>query len=287
MKVKWLIESLLWEDDSEEKLINSLKKSNTEYYMVTPEEAYKGLEKYGNKEECVYFYGSLETARTVVREKRWIPGVFYTAKSYYCSTYYPYFGDFLLNSDNYGLYPFGDLNRIKYHLYRNFGEDDAIFIRPNDGKKSFTGKLVKKEEYDKDIEGFGFYGMGNEELVLVSTPKNVVNEWRFFIAEGKVITGSLYKENGKTIRKSEIKKEAEELASKVCGMYIPDSVWTLDICETEQGNFYVLEIGCASCSGLYACDTDKIVETINKVATKEYYDYLSECFEKIESHIFK
>ena len=103
----------------------------------------------------------------------------------------------------------------------------------------------------------------------MSAPKNIAKEWRFFVADGKVITGSLYKKGIEPC----VEGDAIEFAGKVAGLYSPDRVWSLDVCMTESGNYYVLEIGCMSCSGIYACDTDKLVEVATHEAIKEFQEY--------------
>ena len=272
-EVKWIIEGELWDDGSTERLKVSLAKIGVPCIEISPENARNGMKSLGEKEECIIFYGSLETAKEVLMKKPWIPGAFYTPKNYNCSRYYPVFGKYLLNADRYAIYPYGDLIRMKDVIFAFFSEDRALFIRPDDGEKSFTGRLILKENYEKDVEYCGFYGVSPHTMVVVSAPKNIVSEWRFFVAEGKVITGSQYRQGSLVIYSPDVEEGAMALADETAGLYSPDGVWALDICKTQSGNYYVLEIGCMSCAGLYACDTDKLVETATKIAIKEYKSY--------------
>jgi hypothetical protein len=52
--------------------------------------------------------------------------------------------------------------------------------------------------------------------------------------------------------------------------YNPDRAWTLDICMTEHGNFYVLEVGCFSCAGLYAMNFETVVREISRIALEDW-----------------
>lgn len=51
--------------------------------------------------------------------------------------------------------------------------------------------------------------------------------------------------------------------------FTTDRVLTLDICQT-QDDLKVLEVNAFSTSGLYACDKDRIVEEVSKVAQDEH-----------------
>ena len=272
-EVKWILEDYLWEDGSIERFEASLKKIGCRCIKFSPEDSRNGrisIDGVPDREDCVVFYGSLETAKNVIKTRPWIPGAFYTPENYRCCKYYPVFGKYLLNGDRYGIYPYGELLRMKDLIFEAFGEDRAIFIRPDDGEKSFTGQLILKENYEKDVGFCGFYGINPEALVVVSAPKNIVAEWRFFIGEGKVIAGSLYKNWSGSVRVPEVEEGARAFADSVCGLYSPDGMWVLDICKVASRNYYVLEIGCMSCAGIYACDTDKIAEVATRVAIKEF-----------------
>lgn len=271
--VKWVLEGDLWEDGTTEALSAALKKAGIDFVVVSAEAARNGLKSLGDKEECILFYGSLETATQVVSLKNWLPGNFYTPLNYNCTKYYPVFGNLLLNARNYGFYPYGDLLRIKDMLFDNYSIDNAIFIRPNDGAKSFTGKLILKENFEKDVEYCGFYGISPHKLVVVSEPANIEDEWRFFICDHKVVTGSQYKKGSNVVRIPQVPQEAIDFAGEAAKLYNPDGVWSLDVCHTKAGNYWVLEIGCMSCSGLYACDIDKLVEVASKKAIQEYEEY--------------
>lgn len=272
--IKWVMEGMLWGDGTTEQFEETFRKRNINYAIVPPEEARNGFDKLGNEEECVIFYGSLETAKLIRETKKWIPGVFYDKKAYDCSSYYPHLGKHLLNGNKYAFFPYGELHRMKDFLYAVFGEEDTIFIRPDNGSKEFTGKIVYKERFEKEIEIAGFYGISSNFMVLVSSPKNIQKEWRFFIVDGQVVTGSLYKDGYNKVKLPVYDDGALELAKKVgIGSYQPDRAWVLDICQTQVGNYYVLEIGCFSCSGIYGADIDKIVQSVSKTAIKEYEEY--------------
>jgi len=59
-------------------------------------------------------------------------------------------------------------------------------------------------------------------------------------------------------------------ACEVAGKYSPDRAWCVDVCRTRAGNYYLLEIGCFSCAGLYECDLSAVVSEVSRVSLKEW-----------------
>lgn len=271
MKVTWAIESECFPDDAC-KLIAALDKAGIEYKIL---KRFGEDKNFINREDCVIYYGSLETAKYLRKIAKWIPGVYYNIDAFKCTNYYPALGDLLLNSE-YIMMPFGELIRRKEFIYDTLGKDRTVFIRPNRGDKIFTGKLVYKEEFEKDINIFGFYNIDQEELVIISEPYNLRYEWRFVCVDHYIITGSQYRENGVVVYSPHYPLKALELAGEVAKRYSPDDVWIIDICETKGGQFKVMEVGCFSCCGLYECDRDIIVSQVSRVALREWQNYNEE-----------
>jgi len=54
--------------------------------------------------------------------------------------------------------------------------------------------------------------------------------------------------------------------------YEPDPVWVLDICQLKNGSLKIIEVNSFSCSGLYACDMNPIVENVSRLAEKDWRD---------------
>jgi hypothetical protein len=165
--------------------------------------------------------------------------------------------------------PRNEVKRRKQELYSLFGKEDCIFIRPSSGFKTFTGKLFTKEKFEIDwpwVEQF----TEPENLVIVSTPKDIKAEWRFVVAENEVITGGIYRLDNKLLYKREYPNEALDLAKEIAKKFSPDPMYVIDICQGADDNFYLLEIGSFSCAGLYECDMVPIVERASQVALKEW-----------------
>ena len=172
--------------------------------------------------------------------------------------------------------PYGELLRQKGFLYDKLGADGAIFIRPNRGNKIFTGTLVYRERFEKDIDIMGCYHVQPNELCVVCEPHNVKKEWRYLIVDGRVVTGSEYRPGlhectaGISVHSDDYVayRVAEDIIENV--EYCPDRCWTLDICMTRQGSFYLLEVGCFSCAGLYVMDASRVVKAVSQAAVEDW-----------------
>jgi hypothetical protein len=271
LKPAWLFESDVF-DENISRIIHEVKRQGmradiAHYIPLQSSQSYRDIyEPYS----CVIFYGSLNFASQLMRETNWIPGAYHNTPEFDCTSYYPYLGKYLLNS-NYMMLPYGELYRKRDMLFDKFGEQDTIFVRPNSGGKVFTGKLVTRDRYEKDISQLGYYHIKPRELVVVANPRNLNKEWRFIVVDGKVIAGSQYRSNDEKNVSPEVSPSAWDLAEEIAGgRYQPARAWSLDICETMAGNQYLMEIGCVSCAGWYACDPEPIVREVSRVALEEY-----------------
>jgi hypothetical protein len=158
-------------------------------------------------------------------------------------------------------------------LYSMFGVDRTIFIRPDGGSKSFTGQLFHKETFIKDLDNLR---RPPEEIVVVSGPKDIDEEYRLVVGNGKYITGGQYKSKGKLQKapESSVPQEAIDIAIVAANLYKPDPVYVIDIGMTYQGA-KIVEINSFSCSGLYWCNLEKIVEQVSEIVYndwREVYD---------------
>lgn len=216
-----------------------------------------------------FFYGSLNLAREINRQS---PDciVFNNREAFECTSYYPVFGECLLNGKHYTVMTYRELKQDHRELFEKFGSGlyGCMFVRPSSGEKPFTGLVMCPNVFDQDI---GFIERYNdvppETRVLVSPFQALDREYRFVVADNQVITGSLYRVKS-VVQDQEIKPENE--AFKQAQRFVdevdfrPDPMWVLDTCTTEDGNWHVLEVGCLSCAGLYGCDPGQVVRAVKQ-----------------------
>ena len=216
---------------------------------------------------CTVISGDIDMVTRVRSNPIWTPGVFAKVEEYFCSNYYVHFGKYVLNGD-YLMLPFGELDRRSDFLFATLGNEDQLFVRPDSSLKLFTGQTISKSTFKKDLEFLEFSEPASNDLVVISSPKNVVTEWRFVVVDRKVVTGSLYKNQGQLVTELVEQSPARNFAQRVCNDVKPhpQRVWILDICMTADSKLHVIEVGGFSFAGLYACDKVKIVEEVSRVA---------------------
>lgn len=271
MQPKWLLQNDVFSEGLD-KLFKCLKKKSIHYQVVKYKPFINEINTVFNDqdEDCVITYGSLNLIKLIQRTKKWIPGTWCNFANFCCSRYFTFYGELLLNN-KYIMMPLQELSRRKSEIYDMFG--DPIFIRPDKGDKSFGGECVLENYFDCAYGLMDAQTLYESPLILVSKSFDIKREWRFFIANHEVITGSQYKALGeKDIQLVSNDQECWKYADIVAKtVWHPDPIFAIDICEIADG-FKVLEINSFSCSGFYDCDIDALVESANKLAMQEWDD---------------
>jgi len=272
MKIGWLIDAEMF-DHYRDDLVAAIRSQGHEAQFIrAPRPPYRWDDVGCSYREtfpegmCVVAHGDIELVTRIYRERRWRPGAFATIERFFCSSYYCWFGEYLLNRD-YIMLPFGELPRCQDFLFRSVGCDDRIFVRPDSPLKLFTGQVASSDTFDVDLEFMSFYEFSKESLVVVSAPRDITAEWRFVVVNRKVVAGCQYKRNGKIDSNSHYDPTAFALAAKVASSdYQPDLAWVMDICQTADGEFHLLEIGGFSFADLYSCDKAAVVAAVSEAA---------------------
>jgi len=276
--VTWMVETGL-DPEAEERLLDSLAiLPNVEVQVRKLVPFGEGLQPGPGTEPegPIVFHGSLQGAKWVQENTDWRPGAIANNPRLRCSSYYPVFGEHLLNRRHLFL-PFGCMEAMKDDLFEWLGEADCIFVRPDANDKPFTGQLVRREKWDEDMQLIGFYKerVRPDTMCVVAAPQNVGKEWRFFVKGREVLTGSVYRKGPYTPVREVVDMDtapwpwilAEELANHaVNGGYQPDPIWVLDLCMDADDQLRLLEVGSFSCAGIYDCDTDVIARAVTEIA---------------------
>jgi len=274
MDVKWLIEDFEG-DGTLDPFIAEVKSQGMQCEVINYIPFNGGKYNHYKNDELVIFYGSLNLAKQLQREKPWVPGPICNFKNLSCLTYYSYWGRHLFNKD-YIMLPLLELSRRREEIYGQYGVDDCIFMRPNSGAKTFYGNVYPLGELDSEIKLMdGYAGLPLDEiLVVVSSPKPIDKEWRVVVEAGKgVVAASQYMKNGTLNEEKGCPKEVKIVAWAIAHEeWQPDKLYTVDVCESN-GKFYFLEVNSFSCSGLYKCDPKPIVSTASRIAKEEWEDY--------------
>lgn len=271
MKPIWIIETNCFLDGNPEKLIELAKENGNEIIVTDMDYMNNNKIKAIKKEDCVVCYGSINMALWLMQKNLSI--CWFDRKSLDCISYYSYWGDYITQRE-YGMYTWLELKRLYYTIYHKFSINDDMFIRPCNSIKTFTGAIIPRLKFNdwyKQTEEC--YNPSSDMLVVVAEPQRIIGEWRFVIVENKVITYSKYTNIDLPNEHDSQDMALNEFVQKVItDNWSPDNAYTLDICQTDDGWYSLLEIGSVNTSALYNCDCKLYFEAINSLAIKEWND---------------
>jgi hypothetical protein len=267
MKCYWIVENMTHESSYDE-LMKEIKTQGHPLKTIMKGFKYSDLDDI-RSDSPVIFLGSIEMTEMVKKHlDMCFPVAFCTPENYLCRNYMSHFGKYLFN-DKYAMVSLAELQRQKWFYYAQFGKEAMVFIRPDSGQKPFQARLIDLLDFDRFVTA-------NDEvkhnLVVVSTPKTIVGEWRYVVTKDQeIIAMSTYRYQGQITRIPSAPEKATKLVEELLKVgYYPDTVFCIDICEDNDGNYWLLEINSFSSAGLYACKKDLIVKRVSEISEKEY-----------------
>ena len=134
-----------------------------------------------------------------------------------------------------------------------------VFIKPEDPIK-FKGQVLEPEKEDWDNWLIEHSHLDGEDLIVISPVQKIDKEWRFFVLDGQIITGSLYKRDGYLCVREPITEEVWQVARNATKQWLPSPNIVMDIALLRSGQYKVIEFNCFNSSGFYNCDVGKIVD---------------------------
>ena len=277
----WLLQSNEFLEDTVNNLKLALNNNNIDYLEViynrldklsftkTIEDNYHIL-----KGRPIIEYGSIDFI-TSLRAKypEFSPGS-YGMTNTNCTDYYHQIPkDLLLNGDCIYV-TWAEFSR-NHLFYFNLFKTDKLFIRSNSGMKVLTGQVITLEDISYSIPTINHTSkVSDKTLILLSSVKPIPEyEYRFVIADRKVVTGCGYGWNRQDI--SQYPKKAHHIANILSNQEFQlDTVYTCDIHIDSNGDGKVVELNSFSSAGLYACDCDKIVKEVSGCAVADYIEFM-------------
>jgi hypothetical protein len=279
-KFVWIIEKYVF-DEYEQKLIDAIKATDSEYIVYDYNSIDSNLESDLVQKlipsNIVIFHGGLQLGRKMLKLSLY-PCTFLTIENYECYKYYGFYGNHLLNSD-YMMMGLNDVERNKEIIFNRFNTS-KIFIRPSNGYKSFTGQCLSFDNFKNDLEllKISYGGLDLTQLVVISSLKDLEEEYRFVVVDGKIVSGTMYLDKNNRpsyyayYDKPCMDNKAEEYANLLLGLYVPDSAFTMDIVRLSSGEYKLVEINSFNCASMYGGDYKRIVEAINELSYNEYME---------------
>lgn len=271
-KLTWCIEDFV-SDNYYQDLIDEVKNQGHECCVIRYAPFQSGdYNKVCSDVDCVIFQGSINLAEQLQKEKpNWCPGVIATWSSYECNLYYQYFEEYLLNQD-FEYITVEEFGNNRWDIYRKHGKEALIWARPSSGKKTFKASTIDLEEFDKVYNNWIVPYTNPNDVVVVSSPKTINGEWRFICCEQRIVGVSSYLYQGNRIYIPSAPAGATQLCQHILDSttWRPDQFFALDICETIDGKFWMLELNAFSSCGLYKANKQNIVKEVSQYAKQKF-----------------
>jgi len=246
----WVIQEDLFQENGREVLLDILKRFNVPHQVVKVVPFSHELLPEVTETDNIIVNGSVLLSR-IARKRGWSPGGFLNDNFDY-KVWHPLLKDHLLNDD-----------AVFCTVENAFPSPtwSDVFIRPQLDNKSFNGQVMTLDTFIEWKAGI-LVGDNSQVFpdteVIYATPKRVGQEHRHFIVDGKVITSSRYKLNGRSNQQEGADAHIVEFAEKMAAIFSPSRFFVLDTYITGD-EIGVVELGCGCNAGFYKADVQKLV----------------------------
>lgn len=262
----WVVQEDLYQEYNYDKFINALDRLGVDYVMVKPipfTDEFVDEDKIEiDDSQPIVISGAMSLSR-VARKRGWIPGAF-TFEDYKFEQW----------RDGFGKNNCMNGNAVVSKLIDAEFKGHDMFVRPVADNKAFTGTLMIREEFMgwqehySNIEPTDEYQLLHRDTeIMMCRPQNIMSEYRFFVIDGKVITGSLYQRGGKTIYEECIDEDVIGYVQKMIDIYQPSVAFVIDVARV-YGEMKIIEVNSIVSSGYYACDVMKIIQAIEDLTPR-------------------
>ena len=262
----WYIQKDVFGSTEELELKNALTHLDIDYIDCDSLDFVKVDPNWMSQSQSPVFRGSVEFV-DLVRKKyentfRVDPPTCITAENYDCTKYYKYWINNLLNEHHFFV-PWKILE-LQCQNYFDYFETEKIFIRPNSGRKIFTGNYITEKWWPRDLETISSLpgnNPGSEDLVLISPFKNIKVEYRVMMHMDLVLSHSYYDGNeGLSVDVDDLYNFCQ--CSAWAASYYPDEYYTIDVCVLEDGSMKIIELNSLFSAGWYDADYGAIIKHV-------------------------
>lgn len=267
LNMKWLVQEFLNSSANSIRIANALEKCSIDYLLVrvNKDETLSVIDKENKMpldnsgkviqeyvlNEPVMVYGS-KTFAEIAEDMELEPGSFMN-EQFEFDVFRDVLGSELLNQH----FVIGELSELEPMA-------DKFFIRPTGNTKLIPGMTVTKEDFlswkerESKNENSPYIG----QSLMISPIQEIEAEYRFFVVNQEIVTGSSYKvgNNIDTTRKPS--KDILQYTKKMIDRFPLAKAFVIDVAETKNG-LKVVEYNNINTSGLYGCDELAFVRSIN------------------------
>lgn len=262
LTVHWILQSNLAFERGTEELLTVLERAGIPHSLHKVVPFVAEIEPDVSPEGNVIVIGAY-SMRHLAKRKGWVPGSFDLADITYAD-HIAHWGSYMLNSD--AIYcAFAD---VPQHL-----GDQPVFMRPVVDSKFFAGMVIHREEFLDwhrkvvTLEEDDGSNLRGSTQVLLAAPKEIHQEYRIWIVDGKVITASLYKRGGKPLFHTGVDAHVLSFAADRAKEWNPARAYVLDVAVTQDNadpgsGLYIVETNTINSAGFYAANIPRLVEAL-------------------------
>jgi hypothetical protein len=261
----WVLQKNLYNEGAFADLLQQLDRQNVRYQIVDVIPFAHEMIPDVNVDEPVFVLGATAMGK-IAKKKGWKPG--YIDQNINYHNLIENYDVFALNYDALIL-KLGEVN------FSNIPWDE-FFIRPVNDGKSFAGMIMNINELQEWIlkiakltDENSYTSITLYDEIVISPLKEIQAEYRFFVVDSKVVTGSQYKLGNRVCYRalqSGLDLEVFQFARKMVNIWQPNTAFALDVASTSEG-YKVLEINSINSAGFYFCDMGKFINAIEKMTS--------------------
>jgi len=258
----WIVQNNFIKPDQYDPLIENLERMQEAYETVKiiPFSDEFATPLTHDRKDLIPF-GSTSLMR--IAHKRGWTGLFYDPETFQVKRWINERSD-MLNQD-------AQVMTVKeaMQLFTKANPTDEWFIRPNADLKRFNGSFTTAEEISRWIESVesGNFQFNEEELVSIASPKFIVAEYRFFIVNRRIVTGSLYRMRGQKL--TSMVKPGDWIwdeAQKLAEGWLPHETCVMDLSQgcvlRKTPDLKIIEFNCLNASGFYNNDVSSFTKAV-------------------------
>lgn len=208
----------------------------------------------------VWVFGSTNMA-VASAKFGWNPGTMYNDNHDF-ELHLKKYGTNMLNHD-------GHVIGFTDPLPEDIGDENGLFFaRPTKDTKIFTGQVFDKDSWEHYVnevyDNKATVCITGESKILLCTAKNIQQEIRCWIVDGKVATASLYRMGGRSLKKNyDGETAAIDFANSMAQIFQPARAFVMDICLSDD-EYKIVEINAINGAGFYEANMGKLVEALEE-----------------------
>lgn len=276
---KWIVDSLITDTVGGGNIIPAIQNCGCDVfetkYVPFEEKQNYGFDKYDNKSDLFYngrpyiLYGTIGYVQKC--KIPLFPGAYGINDNTNCNIYYSNLPEEWMLNSQFVMAPFQVIKNNPSRFFDLFSCSD-LFIRPNTGRKAFTGYTITRENGAFELSAsMQLTSVQGDTICLIAPAKNIKSEFRFVVGNKEVIDGSEYRWDNILDIRHDWLEDCHRLAQDMAAYpWQPDTCYTVDVADTDEGP-KIIELNGFSCAGLYACDKDLVMGRISDIAQKEFY----------------